>query len=387
MAYLETAGLRAAVLELAPEDFQVVFGLVTLGNHRYIQALSREALPELVPLRRFETLKPRRVWVQRSSENGVMIAVGEARIKIDRLWHSFGVTEPFSEAETEFTLTNQSAPRIRVAYLSSSCTCTTAELANGKPLSKNESDSLVVRTKTADNTNYRQTVTLRLMEMAGGNHREVVFTIFGNQVRTVYAIPAEIDFGRVPRGELPSRSLRLKSGPEDPFQLTSVSCADLPVIATVQMGSAAPQDSETRLEFAVDAGELEPGEYKSVVGISTTSRYRPLIEVPVSFVIPHRVEVVPSVVAFGRCRPDDAQRRIVDLVAADGTSFAAEVIKVPDGCAVEKITSAKRGLSMCVHACFQKNGPVDAPIVLRAYAEGWEERVELPVVAIVGDDH
>lgn len=384
-AYLDVTEQRAAIFEFADGEIKVAIGSVLLGDKPYVQLVGQSMLPELAPITVMRSNPPKSTWLAKSKDgDGVSISIGKATVIVDRLWRTVGVTEPFTEAATTFRILNTSTTNVSLRFISTSCSCTTADIPKGAVLGANESEVITLRVRTGSRAQYRQDATVRLRETDGNAYRDLKLSVFGNQLCVVAATPKQVDFGQVSQGSLAIRTLKLQSSPQDPFRVNRVNCPGMPISAAIINHEPSSKSALNRaiLELSVDPDVIGPGEHRSVLQVETTSRYRPVISVPVRVVVRGRVQALPSIVSFGTVKEGSSKERKIDLVSLDGRSFDVKLLKVPEGCDVT-MSSGNRSDCLSVAASFRKPGLFEDAIALRVVSDQWQEELVLRCIAIV----
>jgi len=138
-----------------------------------------------------------------------------------------------------------------------------------------------------------------------------------------------------------------------------------------QMGGLASYLVRLRL----DASRLSVGEHSATIRVNTTSRFRPIVEIPVRFTIAHEVKARPSILEFARA-PTDALPVAVTLQHRNDKPLRISGLETPVGirAVVEEQGSRAILKVSVVHAGETRTGVVK----LRASWDGGEEPLEIP---------
>lgn len=386
--YLERSSTLGAVLLEYPNDgLQVSLGTFVVDGEQYVQRTGMQAAPELVRVPKAGDGRPLRVWVPAHERAApVELSVGGSRVVLNKLWHSFGVTTPLSGVTETFRVTNSGPEAVRLSSIGTSCGCTTVKAEGDGVLEPGEFRDLPATVKTGDQTSFKQTVTLSIVEQRTLARRDVTFVLFGNQVQILTAAPSEITFGRVRRHSKPlTRTLRLSSSSHDPFEVTSVRPGpSLPLSCDFMQidPERASGEPAAVITLTLDPRDLGPGTHKSVLQVASSSRYRPFLSVPVGVTVLPHVEAFPGIAAFGRVPAGSVSELKVSLASDDGRPFSVEVADAPADCEVDPVCDGRQ-CTVGIRASFSSAGAFERRVKLKVRSETWTEDVELPCFAVV----
>lgn len=391
--YLDKApAAGAVVLEDSDGAISLVLGVVTVDGEQYLQMIGDRAASELVPLPLLGRDPPVRVWLaERRATDSVNVVTGETIVAFEHLWHTFGVTAPFSEQEYRFKVTNLGSTSVRLQVVSTSCGCTVAHFANGGLIPPSETEEVIATVQTGDKTSYKQIITLRVADEINQRYLDFPLMLFGNQVSVMSVVPERLDFGAT-RWDSPkvSRTVVLSGSSHDRFRVVDVSIDDLPITSSIGADGGANYDADldagaekTVISFTLDPSGLDPGTFESRARITTTSLFRPVVELPIRLTIRPRVEAVPGVVSFGRAVSGDTKEQSVSLVSANNAPFTAEVLSDSPDCQA-RVESKNDFHQVVIRAEFGTTGAFVRKVTLRVASESWSHKIELRCVAVVG---
>lgn len=385
MDAVQTHGV--AVLEEENGELHVILGIVTSDDEQYVQMIRGQSEPTLVAISELRGLSVKHVWITESPAPAcIPLRVGNATLELDRLWHNFGLAEPFSKPSTVFHLGNTGNAPFAVHFLSTSCGCTTVSFADGTVLHPGDTMDLSAFTATADRTSITQTVSIKVIDQATKSEQDIVLTLLGNQVPILSFSPGVMDFGFTRQNDKPVvRTVRLFQTVHDHFHVVEVQSHGHPIQAEIK---GPPDESKNRMDdpyhlvLTLDPATATPGVHKSTIDVLTSSRYRPLVQIPVEWRVPYRVESIPRKAAFGIVGLGSIKEQRINLISPNGEAFTAEVLTSPPKCDAR---IERRGSSavLIVRPHFQEGGIYKQTVVVRASSQTWVEDVEIECVALV----
>ena len=386
--YVEIAEtVRLAIVQRRDGKAQAVLGIVASDGDRYFQLVGLSLRPRLVTRATLDKLSGGHVWLPEAEPGrGVRVEVGDATVSVDKLWHNFGMTTPFSKSNAAFRLSNEGSSPYRIQSVSTDCGCVVADVEKGKVLFPGDEEQLSARISTTDNTGFTHRIALRIVDQTTEADRLVTLALFGNQLPSMSVTPGAVDFGTLRNEDSPiGRSVRLAQTIHDRFQVTEVTSRELPITATIQpekAGSQGLDQDSYRIALTLDPSTLSPGVHQSIVEITTTSRFRRTVEVPVACRLRFHVEAIPSVAAFGLVAANAVKEQRIQLVSTDRSAFSATVLSSPENCQ-GTIESKGDSVVLVVKPQFRDAGAYRRKFSVHVSSEAWTENLDVECVAYV----
>lgn len=177
------------------------------------------------------------VWAQDAQPTAREIAVEQAKVSVDRAWHSFGAVNPYSVVKTEFQITNQSDLPLWIERIGTSCGCATVAEIGTRTLLPHSSLKLPVSLHTGGQCIIAQQVYVILSSGADAEKKvtaPLTLNLYAWQPQSMEVSPNRIDFGPISRSKSAESVIRLTESPVDRFQLHTSDFADLPIRESVE---------------------------------------------------------------------------------------------------------------------------------------------------------
>lgn len=319
------------------------------------------------------------VWAQETLPTAREVAVGQTKVSVDRVWHSFGAVNPYSVVKTEFQLTNPSDQPVRIERIGTSCGCATVPEITTRTLLPHSSLKLPVSLQTDSRRVIGQQVYILFSSGTDAEKKDSIpltLDLYAWQPQCMEVSPSRIDFGPISRSRTAESVIRLTESPVDRFQLQGSEFAGLPIRDILEKSER--EGLTTYLvRLRLDPSGLRTGEHSATIQINTSSRFRPVVKIPVHLTVASEIKARPAVVEFAPTSKEaDLAPIAVTFHHQDKKPLRLSVLEAPDGirAVVEKQESQTIVKMSVVPGRESKTGVVK----LRVSWDGGEEVVEIP---------
>lgn len=138
----------------------VLADIFTFESDTYFLLVTQDMKPVTMQKKEFmEAEWTHAVWRHRAGTPADdVVAIGPAKLSVNRLWRSFGATTPFTVAHTEFRLSNVSKTPLRIISINTSCGCTTVGGLTARNLPPGASAVIPVSVQTGSEPLIQQSV-------------------------------------------------------------------------------------------------------------------------------------------------------------------------------------------------------------------------------------
>jgi hypothetical protein len=295
-------------------------------------------------------------------------------------WHSFGAVNPYSVVKTEFQLTNLSDRPVRIERIGTSCGCATVPEIGTRTLLPRSSLKLPVSLHTDGRSAIAQQVYIIFASGIDAEQKitaPLTLNLYAWQPQSMEVSPSHLDFGPISRSRIAESVIRLTESPVDRFQLQASDFAGLPIRESVEKKEQEGLASYL-VRLRLDPSGLRTGEHAATIQIKTSSRFRPVVKIPVHFTVASEIKARPAVVEFAPASKESALAPIA--VTLQHTTMAkllhVDVLEAPDGvrAAVEADGTKMIVKVSVVPARESKTGVVK----MRACWDGGQEILEIP---------
>lgn len=358
----------------------LVLGRVNFGGTRYLTAVRDDAVPLLLNAESLAN-DGESVWCLGGGGGARIEAAGTA-VVVDPPWRSLPGLKPFTEGRTTFTITNAGPGDALLGQPSTSCGCTVVDGWKPGVLPTGQSRTLTVTLKTNAAPAIRQTVRLPLLDEAGKVVQAIQLPVYAWQQASMTVVPDSLDFGAIYRDSEPAtRELYLREVETDRFEITNVSYDGLPLRHSVSERAEPGGLASYAVQLTLDAQSLPPGEIRGELLVTTTSKLRPTVRVPVRFDVKPRVQAFPSTLTFGGDETGASSERMTRLVALSGEPFRVSLAREPERFQAV-FTEGEASIDLLVRPLADGIGDVRETLELLIEDEGWTERLSIPCVAL-----
>ena len=362
--------------------YLVLGGIDVEGEFMY-QLIHGESPVWLVSRSQLERAGFRRGWRMRATTDSFPVRVGEAEIRLDKLFHNFGEVKPATPLECTFRLRSVGHGAVVFDKPVVSCQCTIPNVTGPTRLDVGSVLDLKVVTRGTVGASLRNEIGLTFYEKGAGASKRLSLWLFGSQRELMKVLPPYVDFGTVVPGQSYSRMLRLFETPSDRFTLKSVETGELPITSTV----VATTDENGLKSYGIKL-ELRPreqapvGDHRARIVIVTTSAARPRVPVGVRYRIQPRLRPVPSTVSFGTVVVGESLEARVKLVSRVGPVRDLRVEQCPDACRV-RFEKAAESPELVIGVKFDRPGVWRDRIVVVGQTKSGKEVLQIWCVAYV----
>lgn len=309
-----------------------------LGVHEdhgktYYALLTGTQPPVLVRETLFNYSNIKKVWYINkeipTEKRGVVYKFGEAQLRVDKLYHDFGLVTVGNSEAIRFKLTNVGkSPIIIPQEPVTSCGCVTANISKGTVLDSGQSTSLDASVLVEKN-GIRQNIVSIFEDVKTNKKVNIKIEIFGSALKSMDISHLELDFGLVPLGIDVKRIIRLSEVSTDQFEIDSVDVDNLPVTYSI----SSEKDSVTGLNtyflnFTLNNAQYSEGESNGIIKILTTSRLIPALPVRVKYRTQAEVMASPKYLVFQSRNTSDIQEKSILLSSPENQKFEVRSVDV-----------------------------------------------------------
>jgi hypothetical protein len=353
----------------------VLADIFTFESDTYFLLVTQDMKPFTMQKKEFmEAEWTHAVWRHRpGTPADDVVAIGPAKLSVNRLWRSFGATTPFTVVHSEFRLSNVSQTPLRMVSINTSCGCTTVGGVTAKSLSPGASAVIPVSVRTGSDPLIQQSVVITLTAGEATKASFIKLSLFGWQPKAIESMPRNLDFGRVYRDHPAEMTVRLTEAAADKYQIQSINVGTLPITFATE------RRAEGHLvHMHLNVLGLSTGDHSGVVHITNTSRWRPNVELPVHFSVASEIKARPGIVEFRDLSPDRPSGPVtVTLEHRKKEPLNVAILDMPAVLSA-KIRGRGPQSEVVFYACKGQDRSSTGTVRLSAHWENGEEIVELP---------
>jgi len=313
---------------------EVLVGAVRTEVGVYYQVLHGEAGVRLASAQDLRHGGFSKAWRIAGAGVGVPVRVGQTEVRLDKIYHNFGELAAEQEAECVFSVANSGTRPVVMDAPTSSCGCVVASPAEAKELAPGDKLAVAVKVRWAAVTSLRHKVFLTFREQTGTQTR-VALDVLACQRMSLKLSANRLDFGQVSGAKTYMQTVRLEEVPTDRFEVKAVDVGSLPLDWQIQRLATPEGLRQYRLQLRLTPRGLSVGRHVGDLRLTTTSRLRPTVTIPVQFQVQPPVRAIPSIVSVGIVPVGQPQRHMVDLVCDEGPIQEISVAQTPPACRVE----------------------------------------------------
>lgn len=369
-----------AIKAMKDPDYEIVHGNFEAGLY------SRRRLQETEGVVQVWTLSP-------PATQGIPIHVGNGELTVSKLLHNFGEVRPDLKYEVTINMKNTGSHTILLKTPHTTCGCTKPSF---KPTQKpkfaglpdellpGQAIDMVVGVNIKPVAAVYLPVTPALVEKDSAAERDFEVQLVAFQRKAMEVTPRSLDFGTITIGGDPvKRSVRIVEVPTDRFHLKAVKSD----IAALSHRITEEQDeaglTTYRVEFLLDPAKANAGTYHGEVTVVTDSDVQATKTIAVSWRKKGHVEVQPPVLSFGAVRPSDRKQQKAQLLIPGGDKATFDV-KSADATVRASVMADEKGASyLVVQPEFGKPGAWKSKVTVQAHGSGWNDSLEVELVAYV----
>ena len=234
----------------------------------------------------------------------------------------FGAAESGQMITHEFLLKNRGTAQLDIGSVRPSCGCTVANISTQAVPPGGEA---------------RVTAQLNLAGRTGPQHKaitvdsndpkqpQLTLLLSGNVADAITINPAQLIFGQLSHTSSTSAEVILSTGNGQPFHVTGVNLA-MPIFTTEVATRA---EGKTYAITLRSKPTMTPGNYQSVMRVSTDSPTKPTIDVLVAANVVGDLVVAPTEVTLAE-QPGQKATRFIVLRTSSGQPFAQPEVITPD---------------------------------------------------------
>ena len=261
-----------------------------------------------------------------------------AHIAFEQAVHDFGTVEQGEQVTHLFRFTNQGGKDLRIASLKTSCGCTAAIISDKVIPSGGEG----IISTTFDTSRFigekKKTIGVHTNDP---NQAVTTLTLQGEIRVEVAAEPPQLYIGRLQRGKQVTRTVEVISDAGSGITITKIENSHPSVsVKTEPLEKEGKQGKKLLVSVAKDAAL---GRLNDQITVTTTSKKRPSIIIPVFGSLEGDLLVQPPQVTFGVVQPGESKTRKVNIknqaktpvkiteVKSTAQGVEAEVVAVTPG--------------------------------------------------------
>jgi hypothetical protein len=322
-------------------------------------------------------------------DSGIVTPVGRSRLRIDRLFHSFGLVTPYQNVKTAFTFSNTGPGTITLTVASISCTCTHARFPSDQIfLAPGESTVLSVVVDTALES-IRQQVTVAAFDAddMDGTLHNITLELLGCQPEILSVSPRTVDFGRIDDQKARARTIQLYAGLDSDVRVVDIDVGGLPMTWAQKPDVLTTEDRRIRgVELKLHPEGLATGEQTRTIRIKTNSKRIPEVTIRCKFDVPSKITLSPQTISFGAVKLGSQSERVV-VVKCQGATTCTIKQKAESSAQMLKVKSialvGSNEYRVTVSFSAGTLGPVHDAIVFEALGEHFSETFSLTCAAYV----
>jgi hypothetical protein len=225
--------------------------------------------------------------------------------------HDFGVVPRGAQLKHTFKMTNIYKEPLEITQLRASCTCVSAK-ASTSVLQPNESATLEV---TMDGRQFSGPKSVRIFVSVGPKYvSTATLTLVANARQDVVFNPGEVEFGNVPRGQMPTRNIDVEyAGALDWKVVEIVKSAAAPFDLKVEelprlVGQATRRGYRL---FATIKADAAPGPFKQEIILKTNDPASPVLTFNITGTVQATLTVSPPSLTVSGLRVGESQTKKV----------------------------------------------------------------------------
>jgi hypothetical protein len=324
---------------------------------------------------------------------GIPIHVGNGEVTVSKLIHNFGEIRSGRKYEVAVGMKNTGTRTVVLKKAHTICGCTKPQYApkeKPKPgtlpdeLLPGETTVLTVGVELKPVAAVYLPVTPILVDKESGVERQFDVQLVAFQRETLELTPKVLDFGTFAAGSRPAtRILRVAEVPSDRFRLKRVEIGTVPVSQRITEEKNQAGLSTFRIELMLDPDKTGPGTHAGDITVVTDSDVQPTRIVPVSWRKKGHVEIVPPVLSFGAVRTTDSRKQKAQLLIPGGDKATFELTPADRSLNASVTTDEKGTPVLVVEPKFSRPGSWNSKVTVHVHGPGWNDSLDVPVVAYV----
>jgi hypothetical protein len=279
--------------------------------------------------------------------------------------HDFGTVPRGALLRHRFPITNIYAVPLQITP-NPLCNCVTAT-ANPPLLQPKETGFLDV---TMDTMRFNGPKRVELLVTAASQNQQFASTamlvITGNCRLDVTLFPAQAEFGTVPRGQSPTKDLRVSYAGNANWKIDGAAPSEsTPFDVRLQEESRGKGQVNYRVQLALKA-DASPGIYRGELNLVTNDPLNRQIPIPYDVTVQAPLTVTPDVARFGNVKVNEAATPRKLFVRGTGRPFRiVEVAGQDDGLSVEIPADALAVQILTLKFQPTKPGPVARTLTIK----------------------
>ncbi len=339
--YLEegSGSAEPALIGSVSGQFFIVLASIETEFGPMYQILNRLGDTDLVSGRelRDATFDLNTVWMPKSDTIINKKLSNEIPIEFDRLWHTFGLTKLGDPLETTFRITNRGEVPIECDSIRGSCGCVSITPKAPFTIMPEENRQINVIVGGNPGESLSQSVAFQFIDKIGDRTLNAKFDVYGNSLHSMEIMPTSIDFGLLASGSsLVERTIVLRETPQDRFAIQEINSDAIPTVdisRTVELGESGLRSYKLVLRLR-HSPELRGHELGELV-ISTDSKLRPTVSVPIRWRAEPQIRVQPSVLSYGSVKLGEEVSRKLRITSSVDDPLELRDVSAPDDFDVE----------------------------------------------------
>lgn len=255
--------------------------------------------------------------------------LANARMTFEAKAHDFGQIWDTEPVETKFKFTNSGSEPLKITDIRSSCGCTVPELPK-RVFEPGESGELTVIFNPSGKVGVNnRSITIVTNDASSPNH---IVSVKVDVKKLVYVEPAQVNFGRLDKGQTLGRKAVIIGRPED-FSVKPVAEGGVPEGFSIKISDPVTVERDgvqmRSIEIDVTAlGTLAVGRSRGVLALETSDPRLPRVEIPLVALVSGDLSAEPARVQFGVIQPGESVDSTFRVVNRSGKAFGVKGVEI-----------------------------------------------------------
>lgn len=318
------------------------------------------------------------------------------KIVFDEPRYDFGEVEEGTVVTHSFKFRNDGGSPLKITNVRKGCGCTSA-VAGKEELQPGEESEIKV-TFNSKGRRGRQTQRIQVYSNDPENPR-VELIITGLVKQEFYVTPSRLYVGRVARGKPVTREIYIMEPGDTNIEITKTetSTPDIKVeVVPFEKETNVPEASSVQIypqeqkRYVLKVNVLtnrEPGQFLEKIILTTNSKKKPVVEIPVIGTVVGEFGFLPPKAYFGYVRPGQKAIREINLISHTDKEFSIGGINVNDLPVNVRLKTgsekAKRHTLVLELQPSEKPQTINGYIDVTVQVDDKEQTLRLPVLVII----
>ena len=372
------------VLVSRNDHLYLLLGAIEVDGELMCQILHGNSAVSLVARTHLLEAGMKEAWKLENAASAVPLRIGNSsELTANALLHNFGEVQPDEELHCRFQFTNTGHSTVILDKPRTSCRCTTTDLTNATELQPGRTKDLEVIMQATASPSMRESVLLTITEKGSDISRQQELILVASQRQLMTVTPRGLDFGTVTPDVTYDRTVRLSEVVADRFVIERIEADDVPITHEVEEVKHADglRTYRIRLRLNVVDGSCS-GKQVGKLNVSTNSRLRPLVTIPIEFAVAPRVRAEPSVVSFGAGTVGQTYHERVRIISTNGKPAKVKSVVGAYDCSVT-IDNQSNPPELVLTATPSTSGVWRSIVEARVETDSVEELIQIEFVGVV----